>query len=94
MQQITGNIAANNQKINTILTNTAQATRQFTPLMESGTNAMTLFRTQTLPAAYKMLYDLDEMSRNLSEISLELRHDPSVLLRGVAARPLGPGERK
>lgn len=94
IQKISGTIAANSQKINDIFTHINKATEQFVPLIENSRNTISVFQTQTLPATYRVLTNLDELTRNLSAISVELKQNPSVLIRGTAPQPLGPGERK
>lgn len=94
LQEVTGTLAANSQKLNTILENTSRASRQFGPLLQSGIGTMHVLETQTLPAAYRMLNNLDETTRTLAQVAAELKQNPSILIRGTAPAPLGPGEPK
>lgn len=94
LDRVTTTLSDNSNKINTILDNTAIASRQMTPMIQSGSNTMRMLETQTLPAAYRLLSSLNDVTHNLSQISKDLKHNPSVLIRGAATPPLGPGEAK
>lgn len=94
LKEVTGTLSANSQKLNAILENTSRATQQLGPLMQSSTGTMKTLETQTLPAAYRMLNNLDNVSRTLSEVAAELKQNPSILIRGAAPLPPGPGEHK
>jgi phospholipid/cholesterol/gamma-HCH transport system substrate-binding protein len=78
LDEFTENLAANNAKLNTILANTVTATQQLTP-------TMSIFSTQTLPTMNNVL-------TNLEGLSTEIKDNPSILIRGTAQQPLGPGE--
>lgn len=93
LREITSNLAAQNEKINTILANTATASKNFTPFLESTRSTIQILNTQTLPIANKMINNLNTTSRNLLDLSSQLKDNPSILIRGRAPRPLGPGER-
>lgn len=94
MQRITNTLADNSQKMTDILENTSKASQQFGPMLKSGMGTMKILETQTLPATYQLLGNLNEMVRNLSAVSIELKNNPSVLIRGTTLAPLGPGETK
>jgi phospholipid/cholesterol/gamma-HCH transport system substrate-binding protein len=93
VERITGTLDRNSQKLNTILQNTAIASQNLTPLLQSSLNTMKTFESQTLPITYQVLNRLDEMTANLSQISLEIKDNPSILIRGSAPGTLGPGEK-
>jgi len=78
LREVTDALAVNTQQIRTILQNTAKASNTFT--------------MQTLPAANQTLLNLNTLSRNLEQISFELKQNPSILIRGKAQTTLGPGE--
>jgi len=63
------------------------------PLIQSSTMTMRMLETQTLPAAYRLLSNLDNVARTLNEVSVELKQNPSILVRGVSRKTPGPGER-
>lgn len=85
VERITGTLAANRKQIDAILNSTAHG-------MQSGANSIQMLQTQALPATYRLLNNLDEITRELSEVSAELKQNPSILIRGIAKPPLGPGE--
>ena len=41
-----------------------------------------------------MISNLNDVTRTLNEVSIQLKQNPSVLIRGAAPAPLGPGERR
>lgn len=94
MNSITQNFASNNRKLDAILSNAVKATQQFTPLLQSSTNTLRMLESQTMPATYRLITNLDIMTRNLAEITAQVKQNPSILVRGVASKPLGPGESK
>lgn len=94
IKKVTGTFAENSQQLNAIFANTAKASKQLSPFLQSSIGAVNDFHYQTLPATYKVMTSLDEMTRNLVEVSLELKQNPSILIRGVQPQPLGPGETK
>jgi phospholipid/cholesterol/gamma-HCH transport system substrate-binding protein len=79
MRNITNTIAANNQQLTSILQNSA--------------NIMQAFDQQTLPAANQALANISSVTRNLSDFSLELKRNPTLLIRGRSQPLLGPGEK-
>ncbi|MEO8402361.1 MAG: MlaD family protein [Gammaproteobacteria bacterium] len=93
MDQVTGMLAKNNQKLNIILDNTARATIGFPQLIQSSTDTMRVFQTQTLPTTNHLMTNLDIISENLVELTSQLRQNPSILIRGKAPQPYGPGEK-
>lgn len=94
LDKVTGTLANNSQKINTILENTTQATQKLTPLLQYSISSMKSLSDQTLPVTYRLMSNLNEVARTLNEVTLQLKHNPSMFIRGAAPAPLGPGERK
>lgn len=94
LKEITHTLSSNSKRLDAILLNTTHASQQFGPLMQSSTETMRMLETQTLPAAYRALNNLDEVSRTLNAVSIQLKQNPSVLIRGTAQPQLGPGETK
>lgn len=78
-------LAAQSERLDTILINTARSTQAFPPLLNTLTQ-------QTLPSTNQVLNNLRLMTDNLLELSDDLRQNPSILLRGQKPPPLGPGE--
>lgn len=93
LRTITNNLAAQSDRIDTILANTATASKNFGPMIEAGRGSFQILNSQTLPAANKMVNNLNAASRNLLDVSMQLKENPSVIIRGRSPRPLGPGER-
>jgi phospholipid/cholesterol/gamma-HCH transport system substrate-binding protein len=94
LQEITHTLADNSQKMTELLENTASASKQLGPMLKSGMGTIRMIETQTLPATYQLLGNLNDITRNLTSVSVELKENPSVLIRGAAPSPLGPGETK
>lgn len=92
MERITGTLADNNVRMTRILDNTEKASNQFGPLVRSTTNTMRMFELQTMPATYQLIANLNGLTRSLTEMSAELKQNPSIVLRGVQRTPNGPGE--
>lgn len=92
IKKLTGELSKENYFAD-ILKNTASASKELRPLLESSANAMQTFHGQTLPAAYQVLNNMDEVTRNLLTVSAELKQNPAILIRGTAPQPLGPGEK-
>jgi phospholipid/cholesterol/gamma-HCH transport system substrate-binding protein len=91
LQSFTANLAANNAKLNTLLANTTLATQQLAPFISASTSTMKMLQTQTLPMTYDLINNLNSVSHNLNDVSMQLKANPSIMLRGT--RPtLGPGE--
>jgi phospholipid/cholesterol/gamma-HCH transport system substrate-binding protein len=67
--------------------------RQLQPLVASSNDTLNALQTQILPEAHRTLTDLDDLSTSLSGFANKVKKDPSVIVRGAAAPPLGPGER-
>ncbi|MBX3708886.1 MAG: MCE family protein [Gammaproteobacteria bacterium] len=94
LDQVTQTLSHNNQKLNTIILNTTHVSEQLSPLLQSSNETMKMLNTQTLPATYQLLSHLNEVTRTLSEVSTQLKQNPSMLIRGAAPQPPGPGERR
>lgn len=83
----------NQHEIKELLVNLKRASTEFSPLLKSTTTTMKTLESQTLPRTYEMMNNLDQLSRNLNEISEQIKQNPSILIRGVAKPALGPGEK-
>jgi phospholipid/cholesterol/gamma-HCH transport system substrate-binding protein len=92
IRDFTSVLSSNKAHFNTILQNTAAASQQFLPLVESGENAMQQMSTQTLPAANAAVANFGTITSNLSAASAEIKQNPAVIIRGKTPRALGPGE--
>lgn len=78
LDRITANLAAQNQRLTSIMANTAQASNDF-PI------AMQVLSTQTLPSMNNLISNMDSFTK-------EIKDNPSILIRGTAQPQLGPGE--
>ncbi len=47
---------------------------------------------QLVPLAYETLYHFNTTAQNLTDLSNQLKNNPSIILRGESPPPLGPGE--
>lgn len=94
LKQVTDNLSKNSEKFNIIVNNTARATERMTPFFQSSTTTMRTLETQTLPSIYRVLTNLEEMSRSLADTAQEIKQNPAVVIRGVERNNLGPGERR
>lgn len=94
LREVTDTFAKNNQKLDVIMDNTMKLSHQLMPLVQSSTRTLSILEAQTLPTTYKLLSNLDEMTRTLSELSMQIKQNPAILVRGVQNQQLGPGEKK
>ncbi len=67
LQQVTHTLAANNEKLGTIILNAERASAQFQPLLQSSTDAAKVLQSKILPEAYATLVRLDSLSTSLDE---------------------------
>lgn len=91
---VTTTLSENSQKLTTIMVNTSRASEQLIPLLNNSSTAMKTLEIQTLPATYQLLSNLNDVARTLNEVSTQLKQNPSMLIRGVAPLPPGPGEKR
>ena len=61
-------------------------------ILQSGQSTIHLFETQTMPAINQAIINLNDITRDLSGVSAEIKQNPAVLIRGMAPPALGPGE--
>jgi phospholipid/cholesterol/gamma-HCH transport system substrate-binding protein len=94
LERITEALADNTEKLNSLVVNTERASRQLKPLVASSSDTVRALQTQILPEAHKALSNLDNLSSSLSAFAAKINRDPSVLVRGAAPPPPGPGERR
>jgi phospholipid/cholesterol/gamma-HCH transport system substrate-binding protein len=77
LQTVTSTLSANTSKLSSIIKNTNNASQQMEPLLLSGSRTM---------------QNLNDMSRNLADVSTQIRNDPAVVVRGNSSIHWGPGE--
>jgi ABC-type transporter Mla subunit MlaD len=92
LQVITETLASSNDRLATIMANAETASGQLNPLLQSGQEAVDALHKELIPEAYNTLAGLQSLSSSLNNAVSKINRDPSVLLRGRASRPLGPGE--
>jgi phospholipid/cholesterol/gamma-HCH transport system substrate-binding protein len=78
--------------MNTIISNAERATGRLEPLLASGNETARALQTQLLPETYDALVKLDRLATTLNSAATRVERDPTVLVRGNAKRPPGPGE--
>lgn len=93
LRRITRTLAANDKKMSNILTNMSKASEELTPMMTSTAGAMRMLQTQTLPATYQVINNMNKITRSFSELAMELQQNPSIMIRGIERQSTGPGER-
>jgi phospholipid/cholesterol/gamma-HCH transport system substrate-binding protein len=67
LQQVSRTLAANNEKLGTIILNAERASAQFQPLLQSSNDAVKVLQSKILPEAYATLVRLDSLSTSLDE---------------------------
>jgi len=92
--QVTQTLAANNQRLASLIVNAERAGNQLGPLLDSSNQTVRSLQTQVLPEAQRALVRLDSLSVSLSEMVAKIKQDPSVVIRGGSAPAPGPGEKR
>ena len=92
LQGITGTLASNSDRLATIIMNTESASTQLKPLLQSTHEVVGSLQMQLLPDAYSTLANLQQLSSSLNRTAARIDRDPSLVLRGQARPPPGPGE--
>jgi phospholipid/cholesterol/gamma-HCH transport system substrate-binding protein len=85
LDKITTAVAANSQQLSTVLQNTAAATKTLPATLQ-------ILSNQVLPQTIETLNHFQLLSTRLQSLTGELQSDPSMLVRGRAPLPPGPGE--
>lgn len=60
--------------------------------MDAGKTTFDKISQQTIPPAIVLLRRLDNIAANLEQVSVQMRQNPSVVIRGTTAPKPGPGE--
>jgi phospholipid/cholesterol/gamma-HCH transport system substrate-binding protein len=92
LQRVTKTLADDNDKLNALIVNGERASEQLQPLLETSKDTLKELNTQILPQAHKTLTSLDNLSTGLTGFATKVNRDPSIIVRGAAPPPLGPGE--
>ncbi|WP_346839940.1 MlaD family protein [Microbulbifer sp. SAOS-129_SWC] len=94
LQQVSHMLTTNQQEFHSIITNTAQASDRLVPLLDSSSDTINAMQLQVLPEAYRTMAELNKLTNSMNHFTDKINRDPSILVRGSAAPPLGPGETK
>ena len=92
LQQVSRMLARNQRKLSAIIANTEQASGQFIPLLDSSSDTINALQLQVLPEAYRTMTTLNRLTDSMNRLTDKINRDPSILVRGSAPPPLGPGE--
>lgn len=60
--------------------------------MSSGKSALDKFSQDTLPPAIRLLRKLNTLADTVDKLGIEIKQNPSVVIRGTTPPPPGPGE--
>jgi phospholipid/cholesterol/gamma-HCH transport system substrate-binding protein len=93
LRRVTKTLADNSARLNTLIVNGEHASHRLGPLMDSTNDTVKALQTQILPETHKALTSLDDLSTRLSALATKVDRDPSVIVRGAALPPPGPGEK-
>jgi len=69
LQQVTRTLASNNEKLRSIIVDTARASNELMPLLKSSDEAVKTLQMQTLPQTHQTLSDLDHLSDSLRGVA-------------------------
>ena len=103
---ITGNLKENNDRLNRILKNLDISTEKMPALMNNASQGMEQFKqvsleanstiqtinNELLPLFINVFGNIDGLTLRLDDFTQQLSDNPSLLIRGQAPLPLGPGE--
>lgn len=83
----------NVRSVRLILNNLQSVTEKLNPLLENSSDTLNSLKRETIPSANQAIGTLNTIMDNLSAISLEMKQNPAILIRGTTPLPLGPGEK-
>jgi phospholipid/cholesterol/gamma-HCH transport system substrate-binding protein len=63
-------------------------------LLQVSQDTVNALQTQILPQARAALVNVDNLSAKMADVAAKIDRDPSILIRGAAPLPPGPGESK
>lgn len=90
--ELVSNIKIGAHKIELMAGAVRKAGDQVSDTMEAGKVAIDKISQQTVPPAVVLLRRLDTIAANLEKISVQMRQNPAVIIRGAAPPTPGPGE--
>lgn len=65
-----------------------------TSMMDQSTKTVRDISYQIVPTAHQLMLHLDGLAESLQQMARDLKLNPSIIIRGKALSPLGPGEKK
>lgn len=79
-------------EFNKMTNDVANAGKQISKTMKAGRNTIDKISQQAVPPAVLLLRRLDMIAANIEQVSVDLRQNPAVIIRGSATQQKGPGE--
>jgi len=92
LQQVAGVLAANSDKLDSLLVNLESASKDFKPLFQSGSDSLVMFKSQLMPQVYRLSSKVDNTLSIMQQLLEKVEANPTVIIRGEAMPRLGPGE--
>ncbi|HEX7383314.1 MAG TPA: MlaD family protein [Burkholderiaceae bacterium] len=92
LRRVSATLAANGERLDSILRRVDRASAQVGPLLTSGRDTARSLQGRLVPDAEHALERIDRLSGTLDDVATRVDRDPALLLRGGGRRPLGPGE--
>lgn len=80
------------KKLDTTLDSFNRASNGATAFLSEGEYALRQWSSQIIPTTFNLVSQIGRLVTDLEEITGELKQQPSLLIRGKATPPLGPGE--
>jgi phospholipid/cholesterol/gamma-HCH transport system substrate-binding protein len=87
-------VKANSQNVSLTYDNIIIAKNNFAPILIYKKRIMDLLEIQLLPTMYELVANTEKTYDTLNEVRKIIKDHPSVLVRGLAPAPPGPGETK
>lgn len=69
-----------------------QTSTELSQFLTQGSYTLRQWSEQFVPSAFSLVYQASRLTMDLDQIASELKNQPSLLIRGKAYPPLGPGE--
>ncbi len=80
------------KQFNRTLVSLEQASDDLSGFIDQGGYTLRQWSNQFVPTTFSLLYQVSRLTANLDTVASELKTQPSLLIYGKAAAPLGPGE--
>lgn len=87
------NISESAQAVKEMSQTARVAGHKISSTMDYSKQAVKEISEQTMPQITALVEKLENIAKNVNGLTKELKRNPSMLIRGKKARPLGPGER-